>query len=468
MRRIASLIRYDLGLDQTVYTATAVATQAERHAERRRASAAHGGGTGSAVAGASSWAPNTAAAEALEAAYAAAPEVIEGPAAFTAEAQAAPGGWDSAVKAPPGVKATGVKATGVDSPFRPPSESAAPAGSDASPPEASLAVPMSSGSGGAPSRAAPLSSGDAPTIPPPETARATSPPPLPSRPAPSTAQLTRVSGARLGGRALAGVSDAAGVPSTGAVAGASGAVAGASGALPSVARLRYTGDKLPFQRLMDATKPPSPATAAATAANVGSPPSGASSAVAGELQGGRVKEPLTVTAARRSQPVLDAVQSQLRKQRVYVTTNSGTVLSLRAGADLQVALEALRLRGLPHEAAATTARVNGRTVRREYKLRNGDVLMPLATTTLNSYAWVATGTGSAAESSTYGEAVKGAYAWGEAAEALATAPTPVPYPWSLVGSRRAEDALSWLREAEKKHGSVASLALANWCVLYTH
>ena len=465
MRRIASLIRYDLGLDQTVYTATAVATQAERHAERRRASAAHGGGTGSAVAGASSWAPNTA--EALEAAYAAAPEVIEGPAAFTAEAQAAPGGWDSAVKAPPGVKATGVKATGVkatgvDSPFRPPSESAAPAGSDASPPEASLAVPMSSGSGGAPSRAAPLSSGsgDAPTIPPPETARATSPPPLPSRPAPSTAQLTRVSGARLGGRALAAVSDTAGVPST-------GAVAGASGALPSVARLRYTGDKLPFQRLMDATKP-SPATAAAAAANVGSPPSGASSAVAGELQGGRVKEPLTVTAARRSQPVLDAVQSQLRKQRVYVTTNSGTVLSLRAGADLQVALEALRLRGLPHEAAATTARVNGRTVRREYKLRNGDVLMPLATTTLNSYAWVATGTGSTAESSTYGEAVKGAYAWGEAAEALATAPTPVPYPWSLVGSRRAEDALSWLREAEKKHGSVASLALANWCVLYTH
>ena len=456
MRRIASLIRYDLGLDQTVYTATAVATQAERHAERRRASAAHGGGTGSAVAGASSWAPNTAAAEALEAAYAAAPEVIEGPAAAAAEDQAAPGGWDSAVKA------TSVKATGVDSPFRPPSESAAPAGSDASPPEASLAVPVSSGSGGAPSRAAPLSSGsgDAPTIPPPETARATSPPPLPSRPAPSTAQLTRVSGARLGGRALAAVSDAAGVPST-------GAVAGASGALPSVARLRYTGDKLPFQRLMDATKP-SPATAAAAAANVGSPPSGASSAVAGELQGGRVKETLTVTAARRSQPVLDAVQSQLRKQRVYVTTNSGTVLSLRAGADLQVALEALRLRGLPHEAAATTARVNGRTVRREYKLRNGDVLMPLATTTLNSYAWVATGTGSTAESSTYGEAVKGAYAWGEAAEALATAPTPVPYPWSLVGSRRAEDALSWLREAEKKHGSVASLALANWCVLYTH
>jgi hypothetical protein len=130
--------------------------------------------------------------------------------------------------------------------------------------------------------------------------------------------------------------------------------------------LRYTGEKLPFQRLMDAAQP-SPSTAAAAAIG-GSTPSGAPGAVAGDLQGGRVKEPLAVTAARRSQPVLDAVQSQLRKQRVYVTTNSGTVLSLRAGADLQVALDALKLRGLPHEAAATTARVNGRTVRREYKL----------------------------------------------------------------------------------------------------
>jgi hypothetical protein len=130
--------------------------------------------------------------------------------------------------------------------------------------------------------------------------------------------------------------------------------------------LRYTGEKLPFQRLMDAAQP-SPATAAA-AATGGSTPTGAPGAVAGDLQGCRVKEPLAVTAARRSQPVLDAVQSLLRKQRVYVTTNSGTVLSLRAGADLQVALDALKLRGLPNEAAATTARVNGRTVRREYKL----------------------------------------------------------------------------------------------------
>ena len=79
--------------------------------------------------------------------------------------------------------------------------------------------------------------------------------------------------------------------------------------------------------------------------------------------------------------------------------------------------------------------------------------MPLATTALNSYAWVATG--------------RTTYAWGEAAEALAAAPTPVPYPWNLVGSRRAEDALNWLLEAEKKHGSVASLALANWCALTT-
>jgi hypothetical protein len=344
---------YDLGLDQTVYTATAVATQAERHAERRRASS----WAANAEAAEAADAPTTALqrsskTEALEAAYADAseviesaqhdaPEVIEGPAAAAAEAQAAQH------DALGGVKATGVKATDADA-IRPPSNIAAAAGRDASP-EASRA---------APSRAPPSSngSGGAPSIPPPETARATSPPPLPSRPAPSAAPRVsgardgapsaapRVSGARLGGRAVAGASDG----------------------LPSVARLRFTGEKLPFQRLMDAAQP-SPATAAA-AATGGSTPSGAPGAVAGDLQGSRVKEPLAVTAARRSQPVLDAVQSQLRKQRVYVTTNSGTVLSLRAGADLQVALDALKLRGLPHEAAATTARVNGRTVRREYKL----------------------------------------------------------------------------------------------------
>ena len=328
-----------------MYTATAVATQAERHAERRRASS----WAANAEAAEAADAPTTALqrsskTEALEAAYADAseviesaqhdaPEVIEGPAAAAAEAQAAQHDALGGVKAT-GVKATGVKATDADAPLRPPSNIAAAAGRDASP-EASRA---------APSRAPPSSngSGGAPSIPPPETARATSPPPLPSRPAPSAAP--RVSGARLGGRAVAGASDG----------------------LPSVARLRYTGEKLPFQRLMDAAQP-SPATAAA-AATGGSTPSGAPGAVAGDLQGGRVKEPLAVTAARRSQPVLDAVQSQLRKQRVYVTTNSGTVLSLRAGADLQVALDALKLRGLPHEAAATTARVNGRTVRREDKL----------------------------------------------------------------------------------------------------
>ena len=87
--------------------------------------------------------------------------------------------------------------------------------------------------------------------------------------------------------------------------------------------------------------------------------------------------------------------------------------------------------------------------------------MPLATTALNSYAWVATGRTTYA----WGEAADYEREWGEAAEALAAAPTPVPYPWNLVGSRRAEDALNWLLEAEKKHGSVASLALANWCAL---
>ena len=89
--------------------------------------------------------------------------------------------------------------------------------------------------------------------------------------------------------------------------------------------------------------------------------------------------------------------------------------------------------------------------------------MPLATTALNSYAWVATGRTTYA----WGEAADCEREWGEAAEALAAAPTPVPYPWNLVGSRRAEDALNWLLEAEKKHGSVASLALANWCALTT-
>ena len=66
--------------------------------------------------------------------------------------------------------------------------------------------------------------------------------------------------------------------------------------------------------------------------------------------------------------------------RTNTSAASGQVLSLSPGANLQDALRACRAlgatKGVPYPslAAAPTARVNGRTVRRDYRIRNGDVL----------------------------------------------------------------------------------------------
>ena len=162
--------------------------------------------------------------------------------------------------------------------------------------------------------------------------------------------------------------------------------------------------------------------------------------------------------------------------RVYATTVDGTVFSLSAGADLQDAIAALRSRGRSRgdagAALTATARVNGRTVRRGYKIRNGDVLTPVLATTLNSGAWVATdsadddGAAGLIGRRLGGRGRRG----GMDLEGLASSEwqsLPVPWPWSLVGSSAAEDSISWLREAEAKHGAVAVLAFATWLALFS-
>ena len=188
---------------------------------------------------------------------------------------------------------------------------------------------------------------------------------------------------------------------------------------------------------------------------------------------------------QRSKPVLDAVQARLREKRVYATTVGGTVLSLRAGANLAEAIAELNSReagsragaGEPKDGAVesadgsggsggpqleplepvSTARVNGRTVRQSYKIQNGDVLVPLRSTSLNSRWWV-----SGAGGGGRGQSAVGAAAEIEAPDWVSL---PVPWPWSLVGSDASEDAGSWLLEAEAKHGAIATLALANWVAL---
>ena len=186
---------------------------------------------------------------------------------------------------------------------------------------------------------------------------------------------------------------------------------------------------------------------------------------------GRKPRGLTRSVIQRSQPVLEAVRTRLREKRVYATTMDGTVLSLRAGADLQEALAALRARSGTPGGGPTTARVNGRTVRRGYKIQNGDVLTPLQVTGLNSLAWVAPFGSERAERSS--SAAAGGKAGSAAVGGTGSAVTdgvdwsslPVPWPWSLVGSNAAEDSMSWLIEAEAKHGAVAAVALANWLAL---
>ena len=58
--------------------------------------------------------------------------------------------------------------------------------------------------------------------------------------------------------------------------------------------------------------------------------------------------------------MLEPIRKSLREKRVYATTVDGTVLSLRAGADLQEALAKLRERSGTPGQGPIAARVNGR------------------------------------------------------------------------------------------------------------
>ena len=172
------------------------------------------------------------------------------------------------------------------------------------------------------------------------------------------------------------------------------------------------------------------------------------------------KERKASSAIQRSQPVLEAVRTRLREKRVYATTVDGTVLSLRAGADLQEALAKLRERSGTPGQGPIAARVNGRTVRKGYKIRNGDVLTPLQVTGLNSLAWVAPPSAPGKSSKKLAQRLGVSDVdefpdWGS---------LPVPWPWSLLQDEEA-DTMSWFLEAEAKHGAVAALALANWLAL---
>eukprot|EP00316_Scyphosphaera_apsteinii_P008087 CAMPEP_0119320374 /NCGR_PEP_ID=MMETSP1333-20130426/52259_1 /TAXON_ID=418940 /ORGANISM="Scyphosphaera apsteinii, Strain RCC1455" /LENGTH=833 /DNA_ID=CAMNT_0007327081 /DNA_START=127 /DNA_END=2628 /DNA_ORIENTATION=+ len=166
--------------------------------------------------------------------------------------------------------------------------------------------------------------------------------------------------------------------------------------------------------------------------------------------------------------LLEQLRVSIREQRVYVvirsmgSSHAGLVLSLPAGANLQDALSALATHQTTYSAEHTqrcgTALVNGRTVRREYAIRNGDVLTPIKRPTLNSRTWLAVS-----------DLTKLA-APNEQPLVVCDDQLAPPWPWSLVGSMASEDGRAdgtpeWYVESEQKHGTVSVLALANWIML---
>jgi len=179
-------------------------------------------------------------------------------------------------------------------------------------------------------------------------------------------------------------------------------------------------------------------------------PEPAHPALAGRLLRRMGNEPRLQDLPAQGKQRLEAIRRSIREKRVYVTTSGGEVLSLRAGADLQEAVRALEQKNTDGSTVVATALVNGRTVRRGYKICNGDVLTPLRNSVLNSEAWITQDAQPRQED----------YFSGAAMPLL-----PMPWPWSLVGSNDENDLLSWYLEAERKHGQIAVLALANWIAL---
>ena len=227
--------------------------------------------------------------------------------------------------------------------------------------------------------------------------------------------------------------------------------------------------------------PPTVATPGTTAAPPGAAFSGVGGAFPRAPHGGEALHP---------PPLLEPIRKSLREKRVYATTSDGRILSLRAGADLSEALQAWRdeqaeeaaeaeaeaeaaaareeeeedggvglsvgLRGLSAPREVATAMVNGRTVRLDYKIRNGDILTLQDSAPLTSGAFSMRGRDADAADDEGIDALDGGEEDGFAA---------APWPWSLVGSNAVEDNYAWYAEAEWKHGRIALLALANWLAL---
>ena len=230
---------------------------------------------------------------------------------------------------------------------------------------------------------------------------------------------------------------------------------------------------------------PPPRTTVATPGTTAAPPGAAFSGV-----GGAFPRAPDGGAAVQPPPMLEPIRKSLREKRVYATTSDGRILSLRAGADLSEALQAWRdeqaeeaaeaeaeaeaaaareeeeadggvglsvgLRGLSAPREVATAMVNGRTVRLDYKIRNGDILTLQDSAPLTSGAFSMRGRDADAADDEGGGALDGGEEDGFAA---------APWPWSLVGSNAVEDNYAWYAEAEWKHGRIALLALANWLAL---
>ena len=180
---------------------------------------------------------------------------------------------------------------------------------------------------------------------------------------------------------------------------------------------------------------------------------------------------------------LEDMRRSLRERKVYALVRSGDggdggsqVLALQAGARLEDALRVLRARRSGGESLAplATATVNGRTVRRGYRIQHGDVLALVPSARLNSATWLEGGGTSWRDADEGGGATgglgdapgRGGGGGGRFGGRRGADSSSIPWPWSLIDDPASSSSGEWYREAEVKHSAIAVLALANWLLLW--
>ena len=176
-------------------------------------------------------------------------------------------------------------------------------------------------------------------------------------------------------------------------------------------------------------------------------------------------------SARVAVESLSQLHSSLRVRGVFCTSTDGLVIPLGNGSSVEDAMRSLhRLRrerglaaidGSPRREGVRLVRafVNGRSVRRSYVIRNGDVL-----STPERATWDTRRTRRPSERQRDSGSIDEGTAGEDAQYSQNTQywAARVPWPWSLIQSDELSDRRAWNVEAERKHGNVAVTAASTW------